>query len=258
MFLAFCDLLRQLGKYGALAIASQNMDEVYRSVMTAADYLSILNDSAQIGTYKELLSNLGKLSHEVRAHKCVLQTLAQSYQPSLEDTDFTTLLDQGLHDRLQQQPYNPRNDERFREFMGVVAAAGGCAGEPDGVRQDEGGDELDDDEDFREADNGRTWVNDKCPLSMKEVLDLERPMKDPLNYVYEYTYIMAYLQPHPTGFKHPCAGVRQELRVSDLKPATDVIRAKRRQRLMQALNPTGPSGSNNADGRETAEDVIVV
>ncbi|GLC36055.1 hypothetical protein PLESTB_000532900 [Pleodorina starrii] len=226
-----------------------NLDAVASSIMTAADYLAILKDSAQVGTYKELLLSLGKLSHEVRAHQGVLLNLGQTYQASLEDTDFQALLDRGLSDSLQRAPYRPEDDRRFKEFTEQVGGAGGSADQADGA----GDDELGEDEDLREADTGHSLAKTKCPLSMKEVLDLERPVKDHLGYVYEHANIMEYLRGHPNGRKHPCAGVNGLLRASDLKPAEDVLRAKRRRRLAEAMGADANDGAS-----EDSEEVIDV
>lgn len=45
-----------------------------------------------------------------------------------------------------------------------VAGEGGGTGEGDG----DGNEGLEDDE-VREADTGRSWANEKCPLCMREV-----------------------------------------------------------------------------------------
>ncbi|GIL43654.1 hypothetical protein Vafri_1332 [Volvox africanus] len=221
-----------------------NLDTVFSSIMTAADYLAILKDSDQVGVYKDLVVNLGKLTHEVRTNQVVLQELGETYQASLEDTDFRARLDQRLKERLQQEPYRPQDDQRLRDFQEVVAGAGGHAF----VDEDNLGDE-----DLLIEDN-RSWVNAKCPLSMKEVLDLENPVKDCLGYVYERSSIMEYLHAHPRGRKHPCAGVNQDIKETDLKPAEDVLRAKRRQRLQQAMG----DGKEGINGDGNGEDVFDV
>ncbi|GIL72367.1 hypothetical protein Vretimale_4147 [Volvox reticuliferus] len=221
-----------------------NLDTVVSSIMTAADYLAILKDSDQVGTYKELVVNLGKLTHEVRTNQAVLQDLAGTYQASLEDTDFRALLDKLLKERLQQHPYRPQDDQRLKEFQDVVAGAGSQAfGDEDNLG----------DEDLLIEDT-RGWVNAKCPLSMKEVLDLENPVKDSLGYVYERSSIMEYLRGHPHGLKHPCAGVNHNIKEAELKPAEDVIRAKRRQRLQQAMGD-GKEGTNGDGNDDNVVDV---
>ncbi|GFR48628.1 hypothetical protein Agub_g10543, partial [Astrephomene gubernaculifera] len=119
-----------------------------------------------------------------------------------------------------------------------------------------GDQELGDDEDLEIEDSGRQWTNDKCPLSMKEVLDLQRPVKDPLGYVYEHSAVMEYLRHHPHGHKHPVAGVTQLLRACDLVPATEVERAKKRRRLQQNL--MGSAANNNNNNQQQEEEIIDV
>ncbi|PNH10211.1 hypothetical protein TSOC_003105, partial [Tetrabaena socialis] len=148
-----------------------------------------------------------------------------------QDTDFGTELDQRLREQLRRAPYDKGSDARLKA---ILAAASGAGAGGSGA-----GDELDDDVDVA-VGGGHGWINDRCPLSMKDVLELEQPVRDSLGYVYESASIREYLRSNPNGMKHPVAGVQHLLTLAELKPAAEVEREKRRRRL------NGAAGGANA------------
>ncbi|KAG2483152.1 hypothetical protein HYH03_017944 [Edaphochlamys debaryana] len=223
------------------------------SINTAADYLSTLGETEKAAGYTDVLASLGQLEHEIKAHQAVLLELGRTHQASTEPTDFKALIDSNLKDHLQQHPYDPRSDPRLRQFKEAMAAEGGGAGPSDGG----GGADLGEDEDLMEM-GGQRWVNDKCPICIKDVLDLAKPVVDPLGYVFEEQAVREYLRGKPAaGATHPVAGVKQLLRAADLRPATEVERAKRRRALARAMGADGAGGAGGAGGRRGAEEDVV-
>ncbi|KAG2431366.1 hypothetical protein HYH02_013355 [Chlamydomonas schloesseri] len=261
-----------------------SLTTVTSSISTAADYLTVLGDTEKVAAYKELMLSLGKLTHEIKTHQDVLKQLKTSYEPSAEPTDFRGLLESSLAASLSRQPYEPRSDQAMREFVtglgedpdSVLAAAAGGAGGSGGAAAGGGSgaaaDEDDADEDVVEAGGAggrRGWQNDKCPLSLKNVLDLEVPVQDPVGYVYDKAAVLEWLRrtrgrAGPGGAAqtqaHPVAGCSHFLHESQLLPARAVEREQRRRRLREAMGggAAGGGGGGGGAGAGGEEDVIDV
>lgn len=223
----------------------QNITQVRSTVNEVAEILPVLQDEEKMAAYREVQASFGQLLHKVRAHKGALEDLKATYQASMEDVDFHDQIQGLMQQRLQAQPYDPANDKDMADFLSIIGA------EADRPAQ-EG------DEDVLEVGNNHSWRNDTCPLSQKKVLELQDPVKDSLGYVYESANLLLYLNSQPpAGAKHPVAGVTLILRRSDILPADEVRRAKKRQRLQDAFGG-GPSAGGTQAAPADEEDFLDV
>lgn len=200
-----------------------NVGQARQSLLQVVDLVTVLGEDDKLQAYHEIMKSLGQLNHEIAAHKDVVTRFSQTYKPTLKTTAFGDVLDEKLQARLQQQPYNPRADEDLQAFQTAAGLQeeGGRGDEGDG--QDEDIEVLD--------DGGQRWASEKCPVSMKEVLSLTEPVKDSRGYVYEKSSVLEYLRGHGNGARHPVAGVQGILTREELKPADEVLRAIRRNKL---------------------------
>ncbi|PNW69917.1 hypothetical protein CHLRE_17g698200v5 [Chlamydomonas reinhardtii] len=248
-----------------------SLSTVTSSISTAADYLTVLGDTEKVAAYKELMLSLGKLTHEIKTHQDALRELGTSYQASAEPTDFRAVLDAALADRLKRQPYEPRSDAAMREFVTGLGEdpdavlAGGAAG--GGGAGGQAAEDEDDDVVEQGAGGRRNWTNTTCPLSLKNVLDLDHPVRDPVGYVFDREAVTDWLRRTrrpglaPAQMQaHPVAGCSHFLREEQLVPAAEVVREQRRRRLQQLMGggAGGAGGAGAGVAGEGEDDIIDV
>ena len=137
----------------------------------------------------------------------------------------------------------------------------------DATPQDEDGDVVDVTQAAAGGARGHGAVNSKCPLTMKDVFDLEDPTADVKGYVYERAAIVEYVRRQAGRGAHaaaqcPAAGTNHAVRVAELRPAWEVFRAKKRAeaaRRVAALAKTKTTNtSSRRDARATSEGEMTV
>ena len=119
----------------------------------------------------------------------------------------------------------------------------------DATPQDEDGDVVDVTQAAAGGARGHGAVNSKCPLTMKDVFDLEDPTADVKGYVYERAAIVEYVRRQAGHGAHaaaqcPAAGTNHAVRVAELRPAREVFRAKKRA---EAARRVGMRGEDEDD-----------
>jgi len=69
--------------------------------------------------------------------------------------------------------------------------------------------------------------NERCPISGKPILELEDPVVDRMNFVYDKVYILQMIG-KKKSIKCPVAGTMHEVTAAQLKPASKVIAEKKK------------------------------
>ena len=98
--------------------------------------------------------------------------------------------------------------------------------------------------------------NAKCPLSQRALADLADPVKDKAGYVYDRSAIEQYINAQarrrgPDDVRCPVSGTAHVVRIEELAPASDLLRAVKRQR---ALEERARAGGKGRGGRANASD----
>ncbi|KAF8065616.1 ELP5 [Scenedesmus sp. PABB004] len=135
------------------------------AVIEAAQLYADEQDSAKLQGLRQQLLRLVEAQQQVAAHQGALASLAASYQPSLEKTDFAAALQQRTP--AAGATGRPERDGDVEEFDAIAGDAG--AG---------GGDALEEDDDAELVVVGGAEKNQKCPYTMRTLLDLEEPVED--------------------------------------------------------------------------------
>ncbi|KIZ00968.1 hypothetical protein MNEG_6995 [Monoraphidium neglectum] len=201
-----------------------------------------------VSALRSELASLLTTKHEVEAYRSALVTLAGSYAPQLgASTDFAAELE-AIMQRVGGR-FDPKRSQAMRDFdeaAGTEANGGGG-----------GGDDEDDDEDV--VDVGGGALNATCPISGRNIYDLEDPVEDQVGYVYERSAIEQHIRIHAHGCcDAPFPGVSHRITIAGLKKSTKVLNQQRRRRLgLGAQQRRGGQGGRGKGGGE-AEEVIDV
>lgn len=210
--------------------------------------------------------------HHVRREN--LNSLDRRYECTTARTDFATGLDapedaQQLSRRVAQSPsyanLDPSPDAARATFRDAVAAARRRhAGAPD---DGEDADVIVTQAGGRGGASSGSGVpgfdapNAKCPLSQRALADLADPVKDKAGYVYDRSAIEQYINAQarrrgPDDVRCPVSGTAHVVRIEELAPASDLLRAVKRQRaLEERARAGGKKGRGGRDASDSDEDV---
>ncbi|KAK9785515.1 hypothetical protein WJX73_005777 [Symbiochloris irregularis] len=209
------------------------------------------HDQAKVQDLKEAALAIIRLQKVNQDSAAVLRRLQTSYAPKVDVvTDFPALLTQGLQEREAADSYDPAKTDLYLELeedIGEVHGTGAAA-----ATQRADGDDSDDDVVLEATQGGQLAPNSKCPLSGKQLLDINVPVMDSKGFVYEKADIEGYIKRQRTVgeyVKCPEHGTSHRVALKDLKPARRVVKAKRRQKA----NPNAGRGGNQ---RATQLDII--
>ena len=183
--------------------------------------------------------------HEAHAGRDArLRAYAREYRCTVGPTDFA-----GVVRDAEPVPVPDDHAHPARRFSEAVDHARRERTGADATPQDEDGDVVDVTQAAAGGARGHGAVNSKCPLTMKDVFDLEDPTADVKGYVYERAAIVEYVRRQAGHGAHaaaqcPAAGTNHAVRVAELRPAREVIRAKKRA---EAARRVGMRGEDEDD-----------
>ena len=203
-----------------------------------------------------------------------LNSLDRRYECTTARTDFATGLDapedaQQLSRRVARSPsyanLDPSPDAARATFRDAVAAARRRhAGAPD---DGEDADVIVTQAGGRGGASSGSGVpgfdapNAQCPLSQRALADLADPVKDKAGYVYDRSAIEQYINAQarrrgPDDVRCPVSGTAHVVRIEELAPASDLLRAVKRQRaLEERARAGGRGGGGRANASDSDEDV---
>jgi len=183
--------------------------------------------------------------HEAHAGRDArLRAYAREYRCTVDPTDFA-----GVVRDAEPVPVPDDHAHPARRFSEAVDHARRERTGADATPQDEDGDVVDVTQAAAGGARGHGAVNSKCPLTMKDVFDLEDPTADIKGYVYERAAIVEYVRRQAghgayAAAQCPAAGTNHAVRVAELRPAREVIRAKKRA---EAARRVGMRGEDEDD-----------
>eukprot|EP00878_Enallax_costatus_P006745 GHUV01007071.1.p1 GENE.GHUV01007071.1~~GHUV01007071.1.p1 ORF type:complete len:248 (+),score=71.52 GHUV01007071.1:273-1016(+) len=195
----------------------QNFDACKEAILEAAELYAEEKDEDKLNKLRDQLLHLVELEHKVNAHKAAVMRVGQQYQPSLEKSEFAGL----IQTEVQQSAasVHPERDDHVKEFDQIAGLETAAAQEPG-----------DDDDDDVIVDAG-VQKNDRCPITMKLLIDLKDPVEDDKGFVYEGEAIRQTITRSGGWMECPVAGASHRVQLSTLKPCRRVIRMqKQRQR----------------------------
>lgn len=150
-----------------------------------------------------------------------LNDMKRQYVGRYESSEFHSLITEKVADMEQRRkPFDPTHHTNYLDFEQVISAEGN--GQPL--------DEVLDDGIVIEGSAGAIAKNDRCPVTGKEILELEDPVEDNSGFVYEKSAVEDLLKKN-NGSYRIVAGSNHITKLEDLKPARLVIIAKRRAKL---------------------------
>mmetsp|Transcript_6794 Transcript_6794/g.15043 ORF Transcript_6794/g.15043 Transcript_6794/m.15043 type:complete len:240 (+) Transcript_6794:110-829(+) len=167
------------------------------------------NHPDKVECFRGLMKELLSMDHDVTTRAQALQSARSTYQAGPDITDFKALLEE---QQASRSSYDPEEEEELKTF------------DRDTGRAQEGGDD-----DVVDMNGSGALLNDKCPLTMKSVMELEEAVTDKKGYIYEKKAIMQHLRQNSNRpVKCPVAGTTHFITAAELQPAHQVSRAKRR------------------------------
>jgi hypothetical protein len=162
---------------------------------------------------REAVQRILEARHRADVHHNALSQLR--YQATGETTDFAALLTAKKNQINETIAYDVNSDPLLAHFDQESGAA-----PPE--------DDIIDDE-IAIAGNSTQQVgrNDRCPISGRPILELDEPVADRMNIVYEKQFILQMIG-RKASIKCPVAGTVHEITAAELKPATRVIAEKKK------------------------------
>ena len=88
------------------------------------------------------------------------------------------------------------------------------------------------DQDVMLTSQARFTVNARCPITSKLIEDIEQPVQDQKGYVYDKQSIEQYIRKKNGSCPCPQSGTSHVITLNDLRPARNVERMRKRQKLM--------------------------
>ncbi|KAL4418942.1 hypothetical protein ABPG77_009122 [Micractinium sp. CCAP 211/92] len=224
------------------AAFSQNCENLIESLTEAAVDLARGGgaDPQQVEQLRGAVVQLLETRRQGKLQEAALQELKGSYAAGQGVTDFESALSGRVAELAAAQPYDPHVDPLYREFD---LTARGEAGEV--------ADEQIDDDIAIEGGAAQLAPNARCPISNKQILDIEEPVQDATGVVYEKAAVVGYfrsLHPSKGGRDIIVAGSNHAVTLAELVPADKVIREKKRQARLQRLAAARGGGAGADDG----------
>ena len=155
--------------------------------------------------------------HKLDVHKQALGQLHGTYVANGETTNFKAEIAANAQLIEQNAPYNSASDPLLTTFDQEAGAIG---------LEDE---QIDGDIAIAGESTHQLGRNTRCPLTGKELTELQEPVADAYNFVYEKSAMVQYIESQRVPLvKCPVAGTGHMVTLQELKPALAVIAAKRK------------------------------
>jgi hypothetical protein len=144
-----------------------------------------------------------------------------AYRISADSTDFQTLIEDTvvLLKNEERKPFRIEDHQLMKTFLST-------ASEEDKIEQ------IDDDIQM-ETTNTSSFKNSKCPLSLKDVMDLKDPVEDSHGFIYERQDLIRYMDQMRAdrNGRYPCpqAASGATISMDEIKPAERVLRLQRQR-----------------------------
>ena len=167
----------------------------------------------QFDAIRNAVKNLVEACHRLDVHHNALSQL--QYQAPGETTNFKDILSSKTNQIDETIGYDVNSDPLLAKFD-----------------QDSGAAALEDDiidDEIAIAGNSTQQVsrNERCPITGKPVMELEEPVVDKMNFVYEKTAILQMIK-NKRFIKCPVAGTMHDVTAAELKPASRLIAEKKK------------------------------
>ncbi|WIA36485.1 hypothetical protein OEZ86_007785 [Tetradesmus obliquus] len=215
----------------------ENIKTCKEAVLEAAALYVDEHDDEKLKKLRQQLLQLVEAQQQVQAHRTALQVVAGQYAPTLEKSNFEQMVQEAMDEAPRDA--HPERDEDVADFDNITGLSGAAAGNDE---------ELDEDEELVVV--GGAEKNEKCPYTMKLLIDLQEPVEDHKGFVYEAAAIKDNIRRNHGRIECPVAGASHWIQLSDLKPCRRVLRMqKHRQRHPGAGQQTQTQAPRAAGGR---------
>ena len=201
--------------------------------LTPLTHSCLIHITMQFQAVREATQRMLEARYQLDIHHAALVDLQRKYQATGATTNFNALLSESAAQLETEHPYESAADPlllRFDEDAGIVA--------------DYEDEQIDDDIAIAGESTHQLGRNATCPITMRALLDIEDPVEDSKNFVYEKHAILEMLG-RSASIKCPVAGTNHMLSKSDLRPARAVINAKKRGVNAANKNKNGGGGKKD-------------
>ncbi|KAG0602088.1 hypothetical protein M758_11G159200 [Ceratodon purpureus] len=162
-------------------------DNTFLTAKLVAEDLEHHHDDASVRDLLDATLDLVQCSHTLRSYRDALDSLAASYQPSSQTTDFKKLLKDHVKDLDDQSPFDPDKHDFVKQFKEAVWKVH-HAGEPMPGQEEE---------EIVVMAGSQALPNKSCPLSGKPVDQLDNPVRSQrCRHIYERDAVLAYVRKH--------------------------------------------------------------
>ncbi|KAL4521323.1 hypothetical protein Ndes2437B_g08086 [Nannochloris sp. 'desiccata'] len=180
---------------------------------SVGNLLKSSEEDAKFDAVRNAVQKLVDARHRLDVHHNALSQLR--YQPTGETTDFTALLSTKTNQINETIAYDVNLDPLLAQFD---QEAGAAAPEDD---------IIDDEIAIAGTSTQQVSRNERCPISAKPILELEDPVVDHMNFVYDKACILQIIG-KKESIKCPVAGTMHNVTAAELKPAKKVIAERKK------------------------------
>ena len=167
----------------------------------------------QFDSVRNTVKKLIEARHRLDVHHNALSQLR--YEPTGATTDFSAVLSAKTNQINESIAYDVNSDPLLTHFD----QESGAAAIEDDI--------IDDEIAIEGSSTQQVGRNATCPISGRPIMQLENPVVDHMNFIYEKMFIMELIGKKP-HIKCPMAGTVHYVTASELKPATKLIAEKKK------------------------------
>eukprot|EP00798_Chlamydomonas_sp_ICE-L_P020750 gene20750-27570_t len=173
----------------------------------------------KLGPLRELYKGILTLQADTESHELALIGLKSGYAAhGAQTTNFEVDIKRLQVNQNQQRNFDPETSLELANFDEKTGLAVPANGDEDVV-----------------VDDGGAFMNEKCPLTARLVMDLEDPVEDAKGFIYSKFAIEQHIRQESRKgpVKCPVSGTSHYISIGELKASESIFRAKRRARFTQ-------------------------
>lgn len=228
-----CDTLESQTKE-----ALEEMKLSHDQFSAVAVALEAENDVAKVQELREALQSVLNHETELNCHIEALSAFRNRYSCTTETTDFKELLQQLFEESRRSVPPSTSTCTDLKSFDRLVWNV---------HHQGQAMEGEEDEEVMVDPTQGTIFKNLKCPLSGKDIEELDDPVEDQLGFIYEKELIeRSITRSRNQEIKCPQECTHHKIKLKDLKPAYGLkARVERENKRRKIAESQGLGGSKS-------------
>ncbi|KAK3264957.1 hypothetical protein CYMTET_26326 [Cymbomonas tetramitiformis] len=196
------------------------------------------NDAAKVQELRKALQSVLTHESELNCHIEALSAFRNRYSCTTEKTDFKGLLQQLFEESRRSVPSSTSTCADLKSFDRMVWNV---------HHQGQAMEGEEDEELLVDPTQGHVFKNPKCPLSGRDIEELDDPVEDQQGFIYEKELIERMITRSRTNEVNcPQIGTTHTIKLKDLKPAYGLkARVERENKRRRIAETQGLGGSGN-------------